>query len=62
MAPQLVLLHTAKLFTLVENKIYDYAGDFTLVSAVPALTERVAVTESINRDLRVSVRGVTCGE
>ena len=53
---QLILLHTAELFSIVENKLYGYADDSTLVAVVPSPDERVAVSESMNRDLnRVSV-------
>ena len=53
---QLFLLYTAELFTIVENKLYGYADNSTLVAVVPSPSERVAVSESLNRDLnRVSV-------
>ena len=53
---KLFLLYTAELFTVVENKLYGYADDSTLVAVVPSPGERVAVSESMNRDLnRVSV-------
>ena len=40
----------------MENKLYGYADDSTLVAVVPSPGERVAVSESMNRDLnRVSV-------
>ena len=40
----------------MENKLYGYADDFTLKAVVPSPGERVAVSESTNRDLnRVSV-------
>ena len=40
----------------MENKLYGYADDSTLVSVVPSPGDRVAVSESMNRDLnRVSV-------
>ena len=56
MGPQLFLLYTAELFSIVENKLYGYADDSTLVAVVPSPGERVAVSESMNRDLiRVSV-------
>ena len=56
LGPQLFLLYTAELFSKVENKLYGYADDSTLVAVVPSPAERVAVTESMNRDLdRVSV-------
>ena len=41
--PQLFLLYTAELFSIVENKLYGYAGDSTLVAVVPSPSERVAV-------------------
>ena len=34
----------------MENKLYGYADDSTLVAVVPSLSERVAVSESMNRD------------
>ena len=53
---QLFLLYTAEIFSKVENKLFGYADDSTLVAAVPSPGERVAVLESMNRDLnRVSV-------
>ena len=56
LGPQLFLLYTAELFSEVENKLYGYADDSTLVAVVPPPGERVAVSESMNRDLnRVSV-------
>ena len=56
LGPQLFLLYTAELFSIVENKLYGYADDSSLVAVVPSPGERVAVSESINRDLdRVSV-------
>ena len=49
-------LYTAELFSVVENKLYGYADDSTLVAVVQSPGERVAVSESMNRDLnRVSV-------
>ena len=56
LGPQLFLLYTAEPFSIVENKLYGYADDSTLVAVVPSPGERVAVSESMNRDLnRVSV-------
>ena len=49
--PPLFLLYTAELFSVVENKLYGYADDSTLVAIVPSPGERVAVSESMNRDL-----------
>ena len=42
LCPQLFLLYTAELFSRVENKLYGYADDSTLVSVVPSPGERVA--------------------
>ena len=40
----------------MENKLYGYADDSTLVAVVPSSGERVSVSETTNRDLnRVSV-------
>ena len=56
LCPQLFLLYTAELFSIVENKLYGYADDSTLVAVVASPGERVAVSESMNHDLnRVSV-------
>ena len=53
---QLFLLYTAELFSIVIKKLYGYANDSTLVDFVPSPGKRVAVSESMNRDLnRVSV-------
>ena len=53
---QLFLLYTSELFYIVENKLYTYANDSTLVAVLRSPGERVAVTESMIRDLnRVGV-------
>ena len=40
----------------MENKLYGYADDSILVAVVPSPGERIAVSESMNRDFnRVSV-------
>ena len=51
MGPQLFLLYTAELFSIVENKLFGYADYSILVAVVPSFGERVAVSESMNRDL-----------
>ena len=43
LCPQLFLLYTAELFSIVENKLYGYADGSTLVAVVPSPGERVAV-------------------
>ena len=58
LAPQLFLLYAAGLFSIVENKLYGYADDSTLVAVVPSPGERVAVSDSMNRDLNRD--GVWC--
>ena len=45
LGPQLFLLYTAELFSIVENKLYGYANDSTLVAVVPSPGERVVVSE-----------------
>ena len=37
----------------MENKLYGYADDYTLVTVVPSPCERVAVSESMNRGLNI---------
>ena len=39
LGPQLFLLCAAELFSIVENKLYCYADDSTLVGVVPSLGE-----------------------
>ena len=44
LGPQLFLLYTAELFSIVENKLQCYADDSTLVAVMTSLGERVAVS------------------
>ena len=44
LGPKLFLLYTAELFFLVENKLYGYADNSTLMAVVPSPGERVAVS------------------
>ena len=54
--PQLFLLHTAELFSIVKIKLYGYADDSALLALVPSSGERMAVSEAMNWNLnRVSV-------
>ena len=49
------LLYTSELFSILENKLTGYADDSTLMAVVPSPGVRVAVAESLIRDLgRVS--------
>ena len=36
LGPQLYLLYSAEFFFIVENKVYGYADDSTLVAVVPS--------------------------
>ena len=55
LGPLLFLLYTSELFSILENKQIGYADDSTLMAVVPSPGVRVAVAESLIRDLgRVS--------
>ena len=55
MGPLLFLLFTSELFSILENKLIGYDDDSTLMAVVPSPGVRVAVAESLIRDLgRVS--------
>ena len=55
LGPLLFLLYTSQLFSILENKLIGYADDSTLMDVVPSPGIRVAVAESLLRDLgRVS--------
>ena len=55
LGPLLFLLYTSELFSILENKLIGYADDSTLMAVVPSPCIRVAVAESLIRDLgRVS--------
>ena len=55
LGPLLFLLYTLELFSIFENKLIGYADDSTLMAVVPPVGIRVAVAESLIRDLgRVS--------
>ena len=55
LGPLLFLLYTSELFSILENKLIGYADDSNLMAVVPSPGVRVAVAESLNRDLdRVS--------
>ena len=47
----LFLLYTSVLFSILENKLIDYANESTLIAVVPSSVVRVTVAESLNRDL-----------
>ena len=55
LGPLLFLLYTSVLSSILENKLIGYAVDSTLMAVVPSPGVRVAVAESLIRDLsRVS--------
>ena len=47
----LFLLYTSEVFSILENKLIGYADDSTLMAVVPSPGVRVAVAESLSRDL-----------
>ena len=61
MGPLLFLLYTSEHFSILENKLIGYADDSTLMAVVPAPGVRVAVAESLIRDMAGLVSGVTFG-
>ena len=44
-------IYTSELFSVLENKLIGYADDSTLIAVVPSVELRVAVAESLSRDL-----------
>ena len=50
LGPLLFLLYTSELFSILENKLIDYAEDSNLI-AVVSFPGRVAVAEFLGRDL-----------
>ena len=51
LGPLLFFLYTSELFFILENKLIGYADDSTLIAVVPTPGLRVAVAESLSRDL-----------
>ena len=51
LGPLLFLPYTSELFSILENKLIGYADDSTLMAVVPSPGVRVAVAESLIRDL-----------
>ena len=49
--PLLFILYTSEMFELVENRLYVYAYDSTLLAVVRKKSDRPAVAASLNRDL-----------
>ena len=51
LGPLLFLLYTSEHFSILKNKLIGYANDSTLIAIVPSPGVRVAVAESLSRDL-----------
>ena len=47
----LFLLYTSEPFSILENKLIGYNDDYALMTVVPSPVARVAVAESLIRDL-----------
>ena len=48
--PAVVLPIHLGFFSILENKLYGYTYDFTLVAVVPSPIDKVGVSESLNFD------------
>ena len=51
LGPLLFLLYTSELSSIVENTLITYADDSTLLATIPSPTDRLLVSDSLNRDL-----------
>ena len=51
LGPLFFLLYTSELFYILENKLIGYVDDSTLIAVVPSPGLRVAVAESLSRNL-----------
>ena len=51
LGPLLFILHTSEMFELVENRLFAYADDSTLLPVVRKPTDRPAIAASLNMDL-----------
>ena len=51
LGPLLFILYTSEMFELVENRLFAYADDSTLLAVVRKPADRPAVRASLNRDL-----------
>ena len=51
LGPLLFLLYTSELLSILENKLIGYANDSALIAVVLSPGLRVAVAESVSRDL-----------
>ena len=51
LGPLLFIIYTSEMFELVENRLFAYADDSTLLAVVRKPTDRPAVAFSLNRDV-----------
>ena len=51
LGPFVFILYTSEMFELVENRLFAYADDSTLLAVVRKPADRPAVAASLNRDL-----------
>ena len=61
LGPLLFLLYTSELFSIMENKLIDYADYSTLMAVVQSPGVRVTVAEFLIHDLSRVESGVTFG-
>ena len=59
--PLLFLMYTLEFYSILENKLIGYADHSTLMVVVPSPGVRVAVSESLIRDIGRVSEGVTFG-
>ena len=51
LGPLLFIIYTSEMFELVENRLFAYADDSTLLAVIRKPVDRLAVAASHNRDL-----------
>ena len=51
LGPLLFILYTSKMFELVENRLFAYADNSTLLASVHKPADRPAVSATLDRDL-----------
>ena len=51
LAPLLFILYTSEMFDLVENRLFAYADDSTLLAVIRRPSDRPTLATSVNRDL-----------
>ena len=53
LGPLLFILYTSETFEMMDNRLYAYADDSTLLTVVRKSADRPAVAASLNRDLAI---------